>query len=163
MRLYADRAIESGFTLVEILVVLAVIGIGLALIALSAGQDSSAALRSESERLRSVLEHAAQIAQWRHSPLVWEADAGGYRFSTPTAEGTLVEETDPTLASHPLPADIRMRATDASGAAIPLRLMMRASGRNDPYAISIESAAGAWTISGDPLNRVVAVPAPSVQ
>ena len=149
---------NGGFTLVEILVVLMVIGIGLGLITLNTGHDSSAALRHESERLRSALEHAAQLAQWRHSPLVWEADAAAYRFSMPATDGTLVEETDPTLATHPLPSDIRVRVTDAAGAPVPLRLVMRASGRNDPYAVVIESSAGAWTIAGDPLNRVRAAP-----
>ena len=150
--------LTAGFTLVEILVVLVVIGIGLGLITLSSGHDSAALLRNESERLRSVLEHAAQLAQWRHAPLVWEADASGYRFAVPTPEGTLTEDTDPTLAWHPLPPEVRMRVIDATGASAPLRLLLRASGRNDPYAVALESSAGAWTIAGDPLNRVRAAP-----
>ena len=154
---HASRA-PGGFTLVEVLVVLVVVGIGLGLVTLSMGHDSAAALRHETERLRSALEHGAQLAQWRHSTLLWEADAGGYRFSTLATDGTLVEEADPTLAWHALPADVRMRVTDASGVSAPLRLVLRASGRNDPYAIAIESGAGAWAIAGDPLNRVRAAP-----
>ena len=151
------RTRPTGFTLVEVLVVLVVIGIGLGLITLSAGHDEAALLRAESERLRSTLEHAAQLAQWRHVPLVWEADASGYRFTSPAQDGSWVEESDPTLAPHPLPSNVRMRVTDASGGQVPLRLLMRASGRNDPYSIAIESTSGAWTIAGDPLNRVRAV------
>ena len=151
--------LSRGFTLVEILVVLVVVGIGLALITLSMGHDSAAALRHETERLRSSLEHASQLAQWRHTPLLWEADASGYRFSTLAPDGTLVQEADATLAWHPLPGDVRMRVTDAAGVSAPLRLLFRASGRNDPYTVAIESGAGAWVVAGDPLNRVRAAPA----
>ena len=148
---------NRGFTLVEILIVLVVLGIGLGLVTLSMGHDSASALRHESERLRSALEHAAQLAQWRHTTLLWEADATGYRFSTVGADGTLIDENDATLSWHPLPGDVRMRVTDAGGVTAPLRLLFRASGRNDPYTIAIESNAGAWTLAGDPLNRVRAV------
>ena len=150
---------SGGFTLVEILVVLVVVGIGLGLITLSMGHDSAAALRHETERLRSALEHASQLAQWRHTPLLWEADATGYRFATVSPDGSLLQENDETLTWHPLPADVKMRVTDAAGVSAPLRLLFRPSGRNDPYAVAIESGAGAWMIAGDPLNRVRATPA----
>ena len=151
-------AIARGFTLVEILVVLIVIGLGAGLITLGMGHDSAAALRQESERLRSALEHAAQMAQWRRSPLVWEADAGGYRFLSPTPDGLWQEETDDTLSHHAFPADMHLRATGPAGDAAPLRLLLRASGRNDPYTLVVESPSGSWTLLGDPLNRVHAAP-----
>jgi general secretion pathway protein H len=151
------RCVRRGFTLVEVLIVLVVVGIGLGLVSLSMGHDSASALRYESERLRSALEHAAQLAQWRRTTLLWEADATGYRFSSVAGDGTLLDESDPTLSWHRLPGDVRIRVTDAAGVAAPLRLVFRASGRNDPYAIAMESGTGTWTIAGDPLNRVRAI------
>jgi general secretion pathway protein H len=147
-----------GFTLVEVLVVLVVIGMGVGLIALGMGHDSTAALRQECERLRGALEHAAQMAQWRRSALVWEADAGGYRFLSPTPDGLWQEETDDTLSYHAFPADMHLRATGPAGDAAPLRLLLRASGRNDPYTLVVASPSGSWTLLGDPLNRVHAAP-----
>lgn len=149
-----------GFTLVEVLVVLIVIGLGAGLITLGMGHDSAAALRQESERLRSALEHAAQLAQWRRSALVWEADAGGYRFLSATPEGQLQEEADDTLSRHAFPEEMHLRAIGPAGDAAPLRLVLRASGRNDPYALIVDSPAGSWTLRGDPLNRVRAAPTP---
>jgi len=148
----------SGFTLVEVLVVLIVIGLGAGLITLRMGQDSAATLRQESERLRSVLEHAAQLAQWRRAPLVWEGDTAGYRFLSPQPDGTLREETDETLARHVFPESMRLVATGPAGDPVALHLVLRASGRNDPFALVLTSEAGSWTLSGDPLNRVRAAP-----
>ena len=154
----AAARVARGFTLVEVLVVLIVIGLGAGLITLGMGHDSAGVLRQESERLRGALEHAAQLAQWRRATLVWEADPGGYRFLSANLEGLWQEEADDTLSRHAFPEAMRLRATGPAGDAAPPRLVLRASGRNDPYALIIESAAGSWTINGDPLNRVRAAP-----
>ena len=144
----------AGFTLVEILVTLAVIGIAIAAVTLAFGHDSAAQLRQESDRLRSALEHAAEVAQWRRMDMVWQADQQGYRFLRPAADGIWQEETDEVLAAHRLPADSALRAIGAAGGAIPSQLTLHASGRNDPYTLVLASPAGSWTITGDPLNRV---------
>ena len=148
----------KGFTLVEMLVVVIVLALSAALITLGMGHDGAAGLRQESDRLRSALEHAAQLAQWRRAPLLWEGDAAGYRFLSGNAEGQWQDETDDTLKRHALPEAMRLRATGPAGDEAPLRLLMRASGRNDPYALIVESSAGRWTVTGDPLNRVRAAP-----
>jgi general secretion pathway protein H len=150
----AIGAAPAGFTLVEVLVTLFVIGIALGAIALALGHDSAAALRQESDRLKSALEHAAQLAQWRRLDLVWQADAQGYRFLRPAADGKFEEETDPVLAAHSLPAVAKLRAIGPAGGEIATQLTLRASGRNDPYTLVLETPAGSWTIRGDPLNRV---------
>ena len=141
------------------LVVLIVIGLGAGLITLGMGHDSGAALRQESERLRGALEHAAQLAQWRRTPLLWEGDTGGYRFLSPTAEGLWQEETEAALARHAFTDAMQLAATGPAGDAVPLRLLLRASGRNDPFTLVLASPAGRWTLQGDPLNRVRAAPA----
>ena len=140
------------------LVVVIVLGLSAALITVGLGHDGAAALRQESDRLRSALEHAAQLAQWRRAPLLWEGDAGGYRFLCASADGQWQDETDDTLMRHALPEAMRLRATGPAGDDAPLRLLLRASGRNDPYALIVESPAGRWTVTGDPLNRVRAAP-----
>ncbi|MEP6701834.1 MAG: GspH/FimT family pseudopilin [Betaproteobacteria bacterium] len=145
---------SAGFTLVEVLVTLIVIGVAVGLVSLALGHDSAAQLRQESERLRSALEHAAQVAQWRRLDLVWQADAQSYRFLRPSADGKWDEESDEILAVHKLPADARIRAVGAAGGAVPPEVTLHASGRNDPYTLTLDSPAGSWTIRADPLNRV---------
>ena len=148
----------SGFTLVEMLVVVIVVALGAGLVALQLGHETSAGLRQESERLRSALEHAAQLAQWRREPLVWEGDAFGYRFLRPDPKAAWREDADPELVHHPLPGTMHLRAIGPAGTPSTLRVLFRASGRNDPFAIMVDTAHGSWAIRADPLNRVVAGP-----
>ena len=158
-RAESGRRGAAGFTLIEVLVVVIVVGLGAALITLRLSNDNGAALRQESERLRSTLEYAAQLAQWRREPLAWEGDADGYRFSRADENGEWREIADPELARHLFPSTMHLRAIGPAGTPAPLRVLLRASGRNDPYALLLDTAGGSWIIRADPLNRVVAGPA----
>ena len=150
------RCAGTGFTLVEVLVTIVLTGIAIGLVTLTLGRDPATQVRQESDRLRSALEHAAQVAQWRRLDLVWQVDGQRYRFLRPGADGTWEAESDEILAAHPLPADIRIRAIGPAGGAIAPLVRLRASGRNDPYPLVLDSPAASWTIRADPLNRVFA-------
>jgi general secretion pathway protein H len=143
-----------GFTLVEVLVTLAVIGLGLGLITLTLGHDSAAQLRTESDRLRSAIEHAGAVAQWRRTDLAFEAVADGYRFLHPAADGHWEVEADELLSPHLLPPESRISAIGPAGGAVTPAFRLRASGRNDPFTLVLEAPAGRWLIAADPLNRV---------
>jgi general secretion pathway protein H len=148
-----------GFKLVEVLVTLAVIGLAIALVGLTLGHDSAAEVRREGDRLRGALEHAAEVAQWRRVPIVWQADGQSYQFLHPAADGRWEAETDEVLAAHALPAGVRLAAIGPAGGAMAPLVTLRASGRNDPYTLLLESASGSWVIRADPLNRVALAPA----
>jgi general secretion pathway protein H len=157
----AQRTPQSGrgFTLIEVLVTLVVIGIAIALVSLTYGHDSAAEIRHEADRLRSALEHATEVAQWRRVPIVWQADGPTYRFLHQVADGRWEAETDEVLAAHALPAGVRLSAIGPAGSAIAPLVTLRASGRNDPYTLLLESTAGSWVVRADPLNRVALAPA----
>jgi general secretion pathway protein H len=71
---------ERGFTLVELLVVLVVIGITLGVTMLQLMPDNLAALRTESRRLALLLENAELEAQANGQSLAWSGEASHYRF-----------------------------------------------------------------------------------
>jgi type II secretion system protein H len=69
-----------GFTLVEMLVVLAILGILSTFVALSTAPDPRREAAAEAERLALLLEAALQEAQWGGRTIAWSSDATGYRF-----------------------------------------------------------------------------------
>ena len=69
-----------GFTLIEMLVVIAILGILSTFVALSTAPDPRRGAAAEAERLALLLEAAVQEAQWGGRAIAWSADAKGYRF-----------------------------------------------------------------------------------
>ena len=69
-----------GFTLIEMLVVIAILGILSTFVALSTTPDPRRQAAVEAERLALLLEAAVQEAQWGGRAVAWSADATGYRF-----------------------------------------------------------------------------------
>jgi general secretion pathway protein H len=80
-----------GFTLLELLLVVAIIAIAAGAVALSvSGGERS--LREESERLAALFQMAQSEARVGGRPLVWEADLTGYSFRLLGTEQNLREE-----------------------------------------------------------------------
>jgi general secretion pathway protein H len=69
-----------GFTLVELLVVVALIAIVAGVAALALGGEESRKLREETERLAALFRIAAAEARASGRTLAWEADHAGYWF-----------------------------------------------------------------------------------
>jgi len=69
----------AGFTLIEIMLVVALIAIAAGLAALSVG-GGERTLREESERLAALFQMAQSEARTSGRSLVWQADLSGYSF-----------------------------------------------------------------------------------
>ncbi len=71
---------SSGFTLVELLVVLVVIGISLGMVIPQLMPDNRAQLRTEAQRLALLLENATLEARASGRSLGWSGEQAHYRF-----------------------------------------------------------------------------------
>jgi len=71
---------QSGFTLIEVMVVLVIIGIASAAIGLSSRPDPARLLREDAQRLALQLPLAQAEARLRGTPIRWQTDRRGYRF-----------------------------------------------------------------------------------
>ncbi len=69
-----------GYTLVELLVVLVVLGVMLGLVSLSIVPNPRAKLQRDAERLESLFALAAEEAQLTSRPIAWRGDENGYAF-----------------------------------------------------------------------------------
>lgn len=73
---------QDGFTLLEMMIVLVIIGIATTLAGVSAfGDDSARALRQDALRLTHLFATAQAEARTSGQPIVWSYNDGGYHFS----------------------------------------------------------------------------------
>jgi type II secretion system protein H len=149
---------ERGFTLIEILVVIAIIAITAGLAALGLDGDERGAAAREARRFAGALEHASARAQSRAETLGVSADGGGWRFWRRPAEARrwFPVADDDQLAAHAVPPGMSVSPLSFAGQALPADAIvpLRASGRNEPFAFLLSARSSRIVLAADPLNRV---------
>ncbi|KVL62995.1 type II secretion system protein GspH [Burkholderia cepacia] len=85
---------QSGFTLLEMLVVLVIVGLLVAVVTLAPSRNRRTDLAEEAQRLANLLEAAGDEAQVRSMPIAWQPVGGGYRFVQRTESGAWAPMTD---------------------------------------------------------------------
>jgi len=72
----------SGFTLLEMLVVIVLAGILVSIVTITVAPDPRQQLQREAARIGQLFAIAADESRIRQAPIVWEADLDGFRFVT---------------------------------------------------------------------------------
>ncbi|MCC6868791.1 MAG: prepilin-type N-terminal cleavage/methylation domain-containing protein [Burkholderiales bacterium] len=153
------RRRHDGFTLVEVLVVIAILAIAATAVALTrTGSDRDAAQR-EARRFGGALEHAAARAQVRAETLGASTDGTTWRFwrrDPDSGQWQPLLDSDDILAPHALPGGMRLRALAYAGRDLDAAVVvpLRATGRNDPFAFALAARDVTLVLAMDPLNRV---------
>ena len=138
---------QTGLTLVEILVVLALIGIATAAATLSVGgANPGRMVAAEAQRLAQRLEAAADEAVVTARPINFAWDAGHYSFAA--ADGTPLGE------QHALPDGVALVSTARS----PARIL--ADGYGPALDVKLSSDGHARTVRFDGLNAELAPSTP---
>ncbi len=158
------RTRSLGFTLAEILVVLAVIGLAAGLAYARLEADPRQTLEREARRFAGALEHAALLAQWKNQTLGVSAGGGAYRFwrrDSSQADGPrwIALSDDDVLTPRALPQPLIATTQLYAGTPVPgdAVLPLVPSGRNEPYVIALVSPKWQILLASDPLNRVALV------
>ncbi len=106
----------SGFTLLEMLVALAVASIILSMATLHLMPTAQSVLREESKRLAFLMENGAMSSQAGGQPLAWSGTGSTYRFWRRTKEGEWVRiERDNLLHPRVLPDTVRIGEVSFNG------------------------------------------------
>jgi general secretion pathway protein H len=84
----------GGFTLLELLVVLVILGVAAGVVSLAAAPSEARIARQEAERIAALFRVAQDEARVRGRPVSWLADAHGYRF--------VIGGKEPDAPDHPL-------------------------------------------------------------
>lgn len=101
----SSQALQQGFSLLEVLIVLAIIGIATATVSVSAfSNNDTRALRQDAVRLTQLFSVAQAEARKGGSPIIWEYDTQGYSFArAPRAillPAGMAQHTGPALAQE---------------------------------------------------------------
>ena len=148
-----DRAV--GFTLVEILVVVAIVGIVIAVVAVNLVPSDAQVARRESGLVALAVEHArdaawfggtptsvtfenGRVREWRLKGDAWQLDTERDRALAPGSRVTAIY-----VDGQPLKPDAR--------------LIFLADGLGVPFRIALEVRGLAWAIEGDAAGAVSAV------
>lgn len=142
----------AGFTLVEILIVLVIIGITIALVSVNFRRDAKGELRDEALRLSLLLEAARTEAITTGKSLAWIATPPSYGFYKRDEERRwTVPLNDPPLSQGTLPAQIALADVRINRAQVPVDtpLVFSASGFNPSFRLELAAGRERMLVYGD--------------
>src|SRR5687768_7064661 len=145
----------SGFTLIEVLVVVAITGIIVALASVNLFPGDREVARRAAGKLALAIEHARDAAWfggrptaisfadgrarlWRHAGNAWQPDSS---------------------RELPLDADLRITGVTSEGHAIPTgeRLVFLPDGLDEPFRVALEIRGLEWAVDGDAAGSIKVV------
>jgi general secretion pathway protein H len=144
---------SSGFTLIEMMIVLTIIGISAGVVALSVGSLTRApSVESEARRLATRLQAAADDAMMGDRTIALTVEPHGYGFATVNGK-ELVARTDSGLAFHTLPAGMVVTLD------VKPPVILGVDGSGQPLSALVESGKQKWIVTYDGMTATAA-PAP---
>lgn len=158
--LVALRRGETGFTLIEVVVVLLLMGVVSALVVVNVAPDDQKQVRLESQRLASLFEQAGMEGQVSGNVVAWSSDGAEYSFQEQTPNGEWVAMSEDIYRPHDLPKNMILEtaAVGQVGMTPGGRLMFNPSGINAPFDIVMTKQRTNMKISSDVMNRVTVGP-----
>ena len=158
-----------GFTLIEVLVVLTIMGLFVGLVSAIVRPDDRGLLRVEAERLAQLLDLAAAESRLAGKSIAWTADGPGYRFWRMTgdaeasadgsAQWTEMRDSD-LLRARTLPqgmmiSGLQVENTRAHGA---MRLEFAPYSQVLSFTIEMSLGAARYAVAASPIGEVRVVP-----
>ena len=146
-----------GFTLIEIMVFMVILGITLILVSVNFSQDDGRVLTEEANRLAALLEHAQSEAMITGNAVAWSAQNGKYQFWQRGKDGKWDQpSSDEILRARTFSVAIEWGENRVAGNPIKLddRLIFLAGGLNQPFELKLKYRDKQLTIRGNPTGRV---------
>ena len=151
-----------GFTLLEIMVVLVIIGIALGFVTPHLMKNDDDVLKEESMRLIALMEYAADTASSRGVWLAWSPTATGYRFLQHDDSKNIWQPivSDEVLRERQFAEGMQLNASTQQQTTIATNalLLLSPSGIHAPFQIILTMGEKKSVIQGDLLGKVTILP-----
>ena len=151
-----------GFTLVEVIVVVLIIGLFIGLVSTVVQPDERSVLRVEVERLAQLLDLAITESQSTGKPIGWTADGAGYRFWRQREDAGWSEIRDGgPLRARTLPEDMMISnlRVDAQRPQGTMRLEFLPYGQTLSFSVELMFGQARYAVIASPLGGLRAIPA----
>jgi general secretion pathway protein H len=150
---------NRGFTLLELLVVLLVMGLFAGLVATTARPDDRVRLRVEAERLAQLLDLAAVEARLTGKPIAWTAvvtaEGAQYRFWRWREDAGWSEAGDDSLRPRSLPPGMAISALRIEAALSPAGMRLEFDPHGSlAYDFQMSLGAARYAVVASPLGEV---------
>ncbi|GGA86865.1 hypothetical protein GCM10011521_26630 [Arenimonas soli] len=149
-----------GFTLLEVLVVLMIMGLLVGLVSAVALPDDRARLGLESERLARLLALAREEARFSGRAVAWTAEPPGYRFWQHDREDGWSEiRGRDLLLPRTLPRDMDLLGLRVENSPVtgPLRLEFSSDGAASAFTLELGLGKARATITGSPVGQIAVI------
>ncbi len=142
----------AGFTLLELLVVLVIVGILLGAVALNANPGDRQLVQNEAQRVALLLQLARDEAIVRNRPIAFEADDYRYRFLVRQNDTWQALAGDGLLREREfrrVPLALSLTPAAGSGARLPLRIVFGKEPVDKAFELSLQLGPQVATIRAD--------------
>lgn len=155
------RGVSRGFTLVEMLVVVLIMGILVGTISAKLQPGNSDLLRVEAERLAQLLELASQESRITGNAIVWTSDGSAYQFWRQGSDDAWSEiRDDDLLRLRKLPHGmvISQLRDEATRAQPTLRLEFSPDGSMSAFSMDLTLGTAHYGIAASPVGDLRIAP-----
>ena len=147
---------QSGFTLLEMLVVLVIVGLLVAVVTLAPSRNRRTDLAEEAQRLANLLESAGDEAQVRSMPIAWQPVGGGYRFVQRTESGAWAPMPDDLYRARRWGAEVTgVSVRYTGGDETPSQIVLGSESIDVPVTITLWSGGVRMAVVGTGIGTFV--------